>query len=305
MLRVTSNMMSSQLMLNLNRNASRMNETQLQMSTGQKLNKPSDDPVGITYSLRYRGELSSNEQYQKNVDSAVSWLDFSDNTMNQAGEVLNRLKSLVVQASSETNEQSGLDSINQEVIQLKQQLVDIANSKLNGKYVFNGQQYDKMPYDFPKNPDGSLDTTTAATINTDQGAVEYLVGENVKIGINVTGNDVFGSGNDNVFVMMDRISKALKDGKHDDVSAELTNIESSTNRLLSMRAEVGAKTNRVELMENRLGDLELNLTDLQSKTEDADYGELIVRSKIQENIYNASLSAGSKIIQPTLMDFLR
>lgn len=305
MLRVTSNMMSSQLMLNLNRNASRMNETQLQMSTGRKLNKPSDDPVGITYSLRYRGELSSNEQYQKNVDSAVSWLDFSDSTMNQAGEVLNRLKSLVVQASSETNDQSGLDSINQEVIQLKQQLVDIANSKLNGKYVFNGQQYDKMPYDFPTNPDGSVDTTTAPTITTDQGAVEYLVGANVKIGINVTGNDVFGSGNDNVFAMMDRISQALKDGKHDDVSAELTSIESSANRLLSMRAEVGAKTNRIELMENRLGDLELNLTDLQSKTEDADYGELIVRSKIQENIYNASLSAGSKIIQPTLMDFLR
>ncbi|WP_422658582.1 flagellar hook-associated protein FlgL [Paenibacillus sp. EC2-1] len=305
MLRVTSNMMSSQLMLNLNRNASRMNETQLQASTGRKLNKPSDDPVGITYSLRYRGELSSNEQYQKNVDSAVSWLDFSDSTMNQAGEVLNRLKSLVVQASSETNEQSGLDSINQEVIQLKQQLVDIANSKLNGKYVFNGQQYDKMPYNFPKNPDGSLDTTTAATITTDQGSVEYLVGESVKIGINVTGNDVFGSGNDNVFAMMDRISQALKDGKHDDVSTELTNIESSTNRLLSMRAEVGAKTNRIELMESRLGDLELNLTDLQSKTEDADYGELIMRSKIQENIYNASLSAGAKIIQPTLVDFLR
>lgn len=298
-------MMSSQLMLNLNRNAQRMNETQLQASTGRKLNKPSDDPVGITYSLRYRGELSSNEQYQKNVDNAVSWLDFSDSTMNQAGDVLNRLKALVVQASTETNPQSGLDSISQEVSQLKEQLVDIANSRLNGKYVFNGQQYDKMPYGFPKNPDGSLDTSTAGATTTDQGAVEYLVGENVKIGINVTGSDVFGSGNDNVFVIMDRVSQALKDGKHDEVSAELANIESSMDRLLSMRAEVGAKTNRIELMENRLGDLELNLTELQAKTEDADFGELIMRSKIQENIYNASLSAGAKIIQPSLVDFLR
>lgn len=298
-------MMSSQMLLNLNRNAHRMNNTHLQMSTGMKINKPSDDPVGITYALRYRGELASNEQYQKNVDGALSWLSFTDNMMNQAGNVLHRLKEITVNGSTGTNPQSALDSINKEVLQLKGQLIDIANSRLNGKYVFNGQKYDKIPYDFPANPDGTSDTTAAAGIVTDQGNVEYLVGENVQIGINVNGNDVFGSGNDNVFVLMDRISQALKAGKQDDVGAELVNIESSMNRILRMRAEVGAKTNRIELMEGRLGDLEMNLTKLQAKTEDADYGELIMRSKIQENIYNASLSAGAKIIQPSLVDFLR
>ena len=64
-MRVTNNMLSSQLILNLNRNAQQMNTTQTQLATGRKINKPSDDPVGITYSLRYRAELSSNEQYQK------------------------------------------------------------------------------------------------------------------------------------------------------------------------------------------------------------------------------------------------
>lgn len=298
-------MMSSQLMMNLNRNASRMNDTQLQMSTGRKINKPSDDPVGITYALRYRGELASNEQYQKNVDNAMSWLDFTDNMMDQAGSVLHRLKVLTVQGSTGTNPQAALDSISREVTQLKEQLADIANSRLNGKYVFNGQQYDKAPYDFPNKPDGSIDTSGAGSILTDTGAVEYLVGENVKIGINVTGNDAFGTGNDSVFVMMDRISQALSAGNQSAASAELANIEASMDRLLSMRADVGAKTNRVELIEGRLGDLDLNLNKLQAKTEDADYGELIMRSQIQENIYNASLSAGAKIIQPSLVDFLR
>nr|WP_233281063.1 flagellar hook-associated protein FlgL [Paenibacillus algicola] len=298
-------MMSNQLLQNLNRNARSMNETQIQMSTGMKINKPSDDPVGITYSLRYRGEIASNEQYQKNVDSALSWLGFTDTMMDQAGNVLHRLKEITVQGSTGTNPQSALDSVSQEVLQLKNQLVDIANSRLNGKYVFNGQQYDKAPFDFPNYLDGSIDTSGAYVIQTDHGSVEYLVGENVKIGINVSGNDAFGSGNDNVFVMMDRISHSLLAGDQSAVSDELSNIETSLERILTMRAEVGAKTNRVELIEGRLKDLDLNLSKLQAKTEDADYTELIMRSQIQENVYNASLSAGAKIIQPSLVDFLR
>ena len=94
-MRITNNMLSSQLLLNLNRNAQQMNNTQTQLATGRKINKPSDDPVGITYSLRYRAELSSNEQYQKNVDSAISWLEFNDTVMNQAGNVVQRLRELV------------------------------------------------------------------------------------------------------------------------------------------------------------------------------------------------------------------
>ena len=75
--------------------------------------------------------------------------------------------------------------------------------------------------------------------------------------------------------------------------------------MLAIRSELGAKTNRVDLMMGRLDDLNINLTDLQAKVEDADYAELAMKSKIQENIYNASLSAGAKIISPSLVHFLR
>lgn len=298
-------MMSSQMMLNLNRNAQKMNNTQLQMATGRKINKPSDDPVGITYALRYRAELSSNEQYKKNVDNAISWLDFNDTVLDQTGSVLQKVRELSVQAATGSNPQSALDSIKEEMSQLKEQLIDIANSKLKGKYVFNGQEYDKIPYDFPSNPDGTSDTSGAASVTTDTGEIQYMVGESVQLSINVTGNEVFGSGADSVFVLMDRISAALASGDYNKISGELDNIDARMDKILSIRAEVGAKTNRIELMQGRLGDLEVNLTELQSKAEDANYAELIMLSKIQENIYNASLSSGAKIIQPSLVDFLR
>lgn len=306
MLRVTSNMMNAQLMLNLNRNARNMNDTQLQLATGRKINKPSDDPVGITYSLRYRADLSANEQYQENVDDATSWLEFNDTVLTQAGSVVQRLRDLAVQGANGTNPQQALDSINSEVKQLKEQMVDIANSQFKGKYIFNGQQYTEQPYQFSTGVDGVLDSSGASSVITDDGPLNYTVGESVQLPINITGNQVFGgSESDNIFAIIDNISNALASGKTGEVSQQIANLDSRNDKMLAIQADVGAKSNRIELMNNRLSDLEVNLTDLQSKTEDGDYAELLTQSKIQENIYNASLSVGAKIIQSSLVDFIR
>lgn len=306
MLRVTSNMMNSQLMLNLNRNARTMNDTQLELATGRKINKPSDDPVGITYSLRYRSELSANDQYKENVNDATSWLEFNDTVLTQAGSVVQRLRELSVSGASGSNPQQALNSINAEVKQLKEQLIDIANSQFKGKYIFNGQQYTEQPYKFSTGIDGALDTTSASSVKTDDGLVNYTVGESVQLPINVTGNQVFGgSESDNIFTVIDNIYSALANGNTAEVSSQIANLDTRIDKMLAVQADIGAKSNRIELMSNRLGDLEVNLTDLQSKTEDGDYAELLTQSKIQENIYNASLSVGAKIIQSSLVDFIR
>ncbi|MBD2845834.1 flagellar hook-associated protein FlgL [Paenibacillus sp. IB182496] len=301
MLRVTPGMMHMQLSRNINRNLSQMQQLQNQTSTGRKINNPSDDPVGITYSLRYRTEIAANEQYQENVDSALSWLDFNDTVLAQTGDVLARLKELTVQGSNGTNPDVSLDNISKEIRQLKDQLIEIANSEINGKYVFNGQMYSERPYN---TSDPAFD---AASVVTDEAAINYAVGVNVSLKINISGNEVFGAPAeaDNLFATIDRIVTALESGQYADVTAELGNIESRMDKTLIARAEIGAKVNRVELMQNRLADLKLNLTDLQSKTEDADFEKLLIDSKINEAIYQASLSVGAKIITPSLLDFIR
>jgi len=300
-LRVTPGMMHLQLTRNLNRTLTEMTKLQEQMTTGRKINRASDDPVGITYSLRYRSELQANEQYQKNIDMALSWLDFNDTVLQQAQDVLKRLKELAVQGANGTNPDVALDNIADEVEQLKDQMIDIANSTLNGKYVFNGEQTNVKPYDT------SAPSFDPSTVQTDTGAIYYMVGVGVKLQINLSGSDVFGrpGENDNVFKVFDRIISALRNGNHQGVADEISNIESRMDKILNQQAEIGARVNRVELMQNRLKDLELNLTDLQSKTEDVDFEKLIIDAKINENIYQASLSVGARIITPSLVDFLK
>ncbi|WP_025688186.1 flagellar hook-associated protein FlgL [Paenibacillus zanthoxyli] len=300
-LRVTQGMMSTQTLSNINRNYSKLSDMSNQISTGRKINKPSDDPVGVTYALRYRAELASNEQYQSNADSAVSWLDYTDSTMQQSTALMTRLKELTVQASSSTVPQSGLDAIRMEVEQLKEQMGSIGNSQLRGKYIFNGQNYDKAPYVLS----GSI--TSFSQIDTDDGAVKYAIGGDSVYQVNTSGNDFFGKStdSDNVYKVMDDLITALNNRDYMNISAQLGQIESRATKMQSCLSEVGARTNRIQLVQSRLQDMNLNLTTLQAKTEDADVASLMIKATTAQTVYEAALKSSAQILQPTLMDFMR
>lgn len=296
MSRVTQSMLSTQLLRNLNTNMSRMEHQLNQLSTTKKINKPSDDPVGITYSLRYRSELAANEQYQRNIDSTLSYIDFTDTLMDQAGEIMHRANTLAVRASNGTNPPSAMEAIAIELRELKQQLVDIGNSKLNGKYVFNGQKTDIPPYN----------EATAATDVTDPHYIYFEVGAGIQIPTNISGNEVFGpAGGDNAFAILDDLITMVENNDHAAVSGTLGRIDARQEAFLGARSEIGAKRNRTELVEGRLKDIGINIVALQSKTEDVDMAELITQLTISESVYQSSLSAGARIVKPSLLDFLR
>lgn len=304
--RVTQGTITNQLLRNIGHNLRQMSGIQEKMSTGRNINRPSDDPVGITYALRYRSDLSINERYQDNVDSAISWLDYNDTMLSQVGDIIKRVKELAVQGSNGTNPQVALDNIAGEMKQLKEQVLDIANSQFKGKYVFNGQFTDKVTYDPATNP---------ANVITDTGNIDYMISSGIQLDVNLKGNDVFGypptgvtapkNEDDNLFHVIDQMVTALQAGNQAGVGAQISSLESRMDKVLTQQAEIGARVNRVELMEQRLADLNLNLTSLQSKTEDADMEELIIKAKVNESVYQASLSVGAKVIMPTLVDFLR
>jgi flagellar hook-associated protein 3 FlgL len=324
--RVTQGMMNTQLLRNLNGNLNRMTDYQNQMATTKKINKPSDDPVGMSYSLRYRSELNANDQYQENVDSAVSWMEFTDTMLNQANNVLHRVRELTVQAANGSNSETSMDAIQKEVAQLTGQLITIGNTRFNGKNIFNGQNTDILPYaeKVAQDPVTGLYTVSAKDSKTDDGEINFEIATGVKLPINMTGNKVFGvykppapvdpaappgppveDKDNSVFNVMEDLMNALGKNNGPEVSKILGRLDERMNTFLEMRADVGAKLNRVQLADERLKDININLQSLQSKTEDADLAELITNMKTAENVYQASLSVGSKIISASLVDFLR
>jgi flagellar hook-associated protein 3 FlgL len=142
---------------------------------------------------------------------------------------------------------------------------------------------------------------------TDDKDINFEIATGIKMPVNITGNKVFGSpgADDNLFAVIGQIMNALDQQDSKEVSDLLGKLDSRMNSFLETRAELGAKLNRVELSQSRLTDIDLNLRELQSKTEDADIAQLITTLKSYENVYQASLSVGAKVISPSLVDFLR
>jgi flagellar hook-associated protein 3 FlgL len=295
--RVTPGMMQSQLIRNLNNNYNRMNATQEQIATGRKINRASDDPVGITYALRYRSELSMNDQYQRNITTATAAVENVDTVLSQINELMQRAKELAVRGVSDSSSKEARDAIGKEMDGILEQAVTLGNDQINGKYTFNGQMTMTRPYDI----------TTAGTTDTDDASVLLPLAPGVDIASNISGNSVFGASTDtdNMFSTFRLLRDAMYANDGATAGTAMDQLGTRLDKFLGVRAEVGARANRIGMLDSRNKDLDTTLNSLSAKTEDADIALAITKLQRDENVYQASLSVGSKIIQPSLVDYLR
>ncbi|WP_028543959.1 flagellar hook-associated protein FlgL [Paenibacillus taiwanensis] len=296
-MRITQSMMGKSMMTNLQTNYKRLDKYQEQLMTNRRLNRPSDDPVGVASALHYRAEISSTTQFADNVQDADSFMKFTDSVINEATQAIQKLSELAVQGGTDTVPDDARENIARETEQLYKHLVSLGNSQFKGKYIFNGQRINQQPYpDDPANQAYSLDT----------GVVQYQVGAGIYVDVNTLGDKVFGAqGADSVFAIVDNMRKGLVNDNTSDIAASIPKLQGILEKLTLAQAEVGAKQNRLEFTTSRLDDLNLNYIDLQSKTEDIDMPKTITELKTAESIFQASLDTIARISRPSLLDFLR
>lgn len=307
-MRVTQSMLSNNLLRNLNTSYNKMSKYQEQLNSGKVISRPSDDPVVAVKGMGYRIDLDKNEQYQRNMSQANSWLDSTDEALDQVGSVLIRVKELVVQAANGTNTSDDREKINEEIKQIKQHIQDLANTKVAENYIFSGTNTSSPLF----KEDGTIQTN--ADLSGLEKSIEVNVFDGIKMNININGVELFGDINSYMTELEnllssgasgEEIGKTLSLDSSDGTNTTILGLDSITAKVLEKRAEVGAKQNRVELMENRLELQEVNVTKLMSLNEDTDYAKTISDMSAAESIHQASLSVGAKIIQQTLVDFIR
>lgn len=298
--RVTNLMMVNDLKRNINTNMERLAKYQEQLSTGRKLNKLSDDPSGLVKVMRLRTNITQNEQYLRNIGDAVNFMETVDSSLNDLNQVLQRIRDLTVEVSNSTNDDGAKQAVAEELQTLRDHLKMVANNTYGSKYIFAGSNVSVAPCG---------DTEWKGNSNN----VEAEIGPGVVMEINIdmtsffgnpSGVDELGNPDGGIFAAIDVLLEDINNGTADDISANLDNLDAKIDDLLFKRATIGARINRMELQENRLENTNLSLTDLLANYEDADLAEVSMNLQMQENVYTASLAAGAKIIQPTLVDFL-
>ena len=299
MVRVTQSMLSTNMLRNLNTSYSKMSKLQDQINSGRKFARPSDDPVAAVKGMDYRVQLDKIGQFTRNVNEMKSWIDTTDSVLSDVTSALTRVQELVTQAANDTNTADERQKIAVEIEQIQQQIRDVANTQVAGKFIFSGTNTSSPLF----TDDQIADPAKLTGLNQD---VSFEVGDGIVMVANTPGYEMF-KGIDEMLTKVLNPVGGLKDlnTTGDAIGNLLTDIQKSVSNVLDVQATVGAKQNRIDTIENRLSILEVNITKQKSLNEDTDYAETITEMTTQESIHQAALSVGAKIIQQTLVDFMR
>lgn len=427
-MRVTNKMLSNSFLNDMKTNLNNLKTLQQQMTSGKEIRRPSDDPFKAARAMQLHTDINTNKQYKENISDTLNWLDTTDTALDQTGNVLQRVRELLINAGNAAYGPDERKAIKDEINEKMGELTQILNTNFDGKYIFGGSRGTTKPMDTRKTIEvsnsnyqgGAITAVNASTKFLSQGisvqiknvdengnvtelevlspegamvmAPENSVGgkfsltigsEKVDINIgkstnnkagdivslnpgdntqliynkknggvldssdqelnmikqklsveisqgvtmeyNVTAADVleFKSEDGSIIKLTDvlkNISTHL-DGKIENASGELEenagtaikaltegdlkSITDAIGNLLRIRSEVGAKQNRMESALNKNIDENFNMTEILANTEDIDITEKTMEYATMQTVYMASLQTSARVLQPTLMDYLR
>lgn len=180
-MRVSNNMIADRVVFNMQRSLRRFFELQTRMSTGRRINKPSDDPLGILRDLDYRKELAKIEQYQSNIDAALNWQGNYDSALADLANKMSQANQIAIDMGSDESTE-GMSTAANIIDDIIESFLQIANSGLSSKSVFSG---------FKTRNDAFYSYANGVVYRGDFGKIEFDIDSSSRLQVNMNGADVF------------------------------------------------------------------------------------------------------------------
>jgi flagellar hook-associated protein 3 FlgL len=310
--RVSSVNLTNQSVHYLSNNYQIMSRIQERISSGKNITRPSHDPVGLTRILDISSTLRADERFKLNIDNAISEVNTADTAMKGMTELLHRAKELAVQGASATNSGQELNSLAQEVNALINQFVQLGNTRLSNQYIFSGMRTDTETF----NRVGDTVTFSGTAPAEDyQRIVE--IGQGIELPLNINGESLLGSvtvapgppaavtGGSGVFRTLMTLKLGLEQNDKVTVRNSIDSIQTDLNTVLANQAIIGATANRLELTQERISARKVDLTKQFSGIQEIDLAKSISDLSFQEAVFNASLGVAGRVLQTSLLNFLR
>lgn len=295
-------------MASLQRSLARTQTAQDQISSGKQLHRPSDSPTGTVTALQLRGEVRANKKYSTNADDAMGRLGAVQDTLQNATALVAKVRELTLAAASSggTSTPEANRARAAEIEEIKGTLIQYANTKYLDRPVFGGATPDVNAYN----------DVTGQYVGEENGEMLRAIGPNAKVRVDVRGPEVFGADKvlengvevDNpaqLFRVLDTLTTAMREGDAESINTGLENLDKASNLLTSTLSDVGARYNRVTQMKQSAEDRLMSVSSQLSDIEDVDLPKAIMELQLQQTSYQAALAATAKVIQPSLIDFLR
>lgn len=309
-----TNMNTYRTLLNqMDRTSSDLSKSQITSATGKRLTQASDDPTSVRPALLTRERIQGSERYLKTIDTGLDRLNVQDSNLDQAENLLIRARELVVTAGNGTYGASERLSLANEVKNLRESMLVVGNSQVDGKYAFGG--YAEATQPFSANPayNPPLDSRPML-YNGDQGAVMLEISPGEQVAVNVDGQSLFlgdadgdgaaDPGKVDIFALLARVEEGLRANDQAGVSAELDNLKTALDQVSGFRSQVGNTAQRLETSRDAMADVQVDLQEILSGYEDADLAETLTKMMQQEQALQAAMSVTSRISKLSILDYL-
>jgi len=311
-MRITHGVMVSGFLGDMNTNLNSLNKIQKQLNTGKVFSKPSDDPFKVARSMQMYSEINANKQYNTNIKDTINWMDTTDTALSNGTKCLQRIRELMVSSGNAAYGSSELTAIKEEINERVAEFGQILNTSFDGKYIFGGKDGALKPVEV--NLDG-VTGENSISISGDENIInkslKVEISSGVKVDYNVNAVEVLKfkdkAGNDiEVTQFFDDLLNNLSDvnGNPKVVGENLDQMDKVIENMISISAKVGTVQNRMESAKDLNTAQNENLTEILSGNEDIDFMEKSMEMAVARTIYVASLQTSSKVLQPSILDFL-
>ncbi|MBB2967604.1 flagellar hook-associated protein FlgL [Leifsonia aquatica] len=264
-----------------------------QATSRQQITKPSDDPTATASALGVRADQAATAQYQRNVDNGDAWLTTADSTLTSVESIMRRVRDLTVTGANDGSlSGEAKEAIATELDGLKKSLLSLANTTYLGRTVFAGNSDAGVAFQ----PDYSFTGAAGST-------VERRIGPDTTVRVDADGAAVFGTGSGSVFALIDGISNDLRTGVN--VGPRLGGIDDRMKAIVGEHAEIGGRQTRLDKAKDTLAVGANALEAQRSSLEDVDLSKVLLDLKTQDVNYQTAIAVTARVLQPTLMDFLR
>jgi len=291
--RVTNATQALNAQHNLQANLQRQALLYDQATSRRQITKPSDDPTATASALGVRADQSATAQYARNADNGDAWLATADSTLNSVESLMNRVRDLTVQGANDGSlSPEAKEALATELDGLKKSLLSLSNTSYLGRNVFAGNSDAGVAF----RPDYSFTGAPGST-------VERRIGPDATVRVDADGAAVFGTGASSVFALIDSVSSDLRANVN--VGPRLAQIDDRMKAIVGEHAEVGGRQTRVDKAKDTLATTANSLEAQRSRLEDVDLSKVLLDLKTQDVNYQTAIAVTARVLQPTLMDFLR
>lgn len=300
--RITNAMLSASTLRDVNASLAAMQRTSSEISSGRTILEPSDNPYGASRAIDLQSQLDGLGTYAKSTEDGIAWANGSESAMANMGEAVQRVRTLIVQASNGTLNPGDLKNIAAQVKQLTESIKQAANTQYAGQYVFAGALTTTRPY-----AQGESDEYQG-----DEGTIARSIGPGASVAINSNISSLLGNGQeskdgrllDALRTITQHLNEGTPEAKAALNSSDLKALDANAETLSGLQAANGSTSAQLHTAKNRIESLQGSITAALSSTEDADFAKTSIAYSNERAAYEAALRAGASIVQESLLNFL-